>query len=129
LRELIEVERSVQPPALPNYVPAPDVDSTRQPSDFAWVRPLREGHEGWFRADFWSHLEAMPAGPRIKLMRRILGWTQQRIADELAVSLRTVIRHEKGKHRRPHSEWLWRLSGLERDHENQLLTYFSHSSS
>jgi len=118
LQELIEAQQSGQPAAVPNYVPPTDRNPTTQPSDFAWVRTLREGHEGWSRADFWTRLESMPAGPRIRLLRRVLGWTQQRVADELRVSLRTVIRHERGQQHRANS-WRWRLSELERDHENQ----------
>jgi DNA-binding XRE family transcriptional regulator len=123
LRELIEA-RQGQPAAVPNVAPPTNRKPTTQPSDFAWVRSLREGHEGWFRADFWTRLESMPAGPRIRHLRRVLGWTQQRIADELGVSLRTVIRHERGQQHRANSKLLCRLSVLERDHENQLLTYF-----
>ena len=127
LQELIEAKQSGQPAVLPNYAPLPDRNPTRQSSDFAWVRTLREGHEGWFRAEFWTRLEAMPAGPRIRHLRRVFGWTQKRAADELGVSVRTVIRHERGQQHRPwpNSEWLWRLSKLERDHESQLFACFS----
>ena len=123
-RELIEAQQSRKPAAVPNYPPPPDRKPPTQPSDFAWVRDLRDGHEGWFRADFWTRLESMPAGSRIRHLRRVLGWTQQRIANELGVSLRTVIRHERGQQHRANSKLLCRLSVLERDHENQLLTYF-----
>ena len=130
LKELMEAERSGQPGAVPNYAPRTDRNPTRQPSDFGWVRTLRDEHEAWFRADFWTRLESMSAGPRIRLLRQVLGWTQQRVADELGVSLRTVKRHERGQHRPwANSEWLWRLSKLERDHESQLLTYLSRVSS
>ena len=126
LQELIEAKQSGQPAAVTNNAPLQYRNATTEPSDFAWVRTLREGHEGWFRAEFWTRLEAMPAGPRIRHLRRVFGWTQKRAADELGVSVRTVIRHEQGQRHRPwaNSAWLWRLSKLERDHESQLFACF-----
>lgn len=43
------------------------------------------------------------AGPRILALRRALGWTQQQAAFELGISKRTVIRYERGQHRRHES--------------------------
>jgi DNA-binding XRE family transcriptional regulator len=126
LHELIEAETSGQPEAVPNAAPPPDRNPVRQPSDFAWVRTLRDEYETSFQADFWTRLYVMPVGPRIRHLRRVLGWTQQRLADELRVSLRTVIRHERGQQHRRQAQWVWRLSELERNHGNQLLSYFYH---
>jgi DNA-binding XRE family transcriptional regulator len=124
LHEAIEAERAGQPEAMPNAAPPPDRNPTSQPSDFAWVRTLRDEYEASFQADFWTRLHVMPVGPRIRHLRRVLGWTQKRLADELRVSLRTVIRHERGQQHRRRVQWRWRLSELERDHGNQLLPYF-----
>jgi DNA-binding XRE family transcriptional regulator len=120
----IEADRLAQLETVPYAAPPPDRNSTTQPLDFAWVRTLRDEHEASFQADFWTRLHVMPVGPRIRHLRRVLGWTQKRLADELRVSLRTVIRHERGQRRRRRAQWLWRLSELERNHGNQLLSYF-----
>jgi transcriptional regulator with XRE-family HTH domain len=53
------------------------------------------------RAELNVHLERMSAGDRIRLLRRVRGWTQQRAATELGVNRRTVIRYERGQHRLP----------------------------
>jgi len=69
----------------------------------------------------------LSAGPRIRALRRALGWTQQRAAVELRISKRTVIRYERGQHRRhgTHSSLLLRLCELESIHEPRLRDYRS----
>jgi DNA-binding XRE family transcriptional regulator len=69
----------------------------------------------------------LSAGPRIRALRRALGWTQQRVAVELGISKRTVIRYERGQHRRhgTRSSLLLRLCELESVHEPRLRDYRS----
>lgn len=44
--------------------------------------------------------ERVPFGMRLRKLRHALGWTQSMAAMMLGISTRTVIRHEKGQHRR-----------------------------
>jgi len=44
--------------------------------------------------------EFIPFGQRLRELRRALGWTQEMAALTLGISVRTVIRHERGQHRR-----------------------------
>jgi DNA-binding XRE family transcriptional regulator len=44
--------------------------------------------------------ERAPYGERLRELRRALGWTQPMAAMMLGISTRTVIRHERGQHRR-----------------------------
>jgi DNA-binding XRE family transcriptional regulator len=69
----------------------------------------------------------LSAGPRIRALRRALGWTQQRAAVELGISKRTVIRYERGQHRghETRSSLLLRLRELESIHEQRLRDYRS----
>jgi DNA-binding XRE family transcriptional regulator len=73
-------------------------------------------------------LLGMSSGQRIRNLRAALGWTQRVAAKELGVSLRTVIRHEKG-----HRRVLWlrlpllrRLCELEREHADQIIAYLDY---
>jgi DNA-binding XRE family transcriptional regulator len=73
-------------------------------------------------------LLGMTSGERIRNLRATLGWTQSVAAKELGVSLRTVIRHEKGHRRAP---WLRlpllrRLCELEREHADQIVAYLDY---
>ena len=68
---------------------------------------------------------AMPSGRRIYLLRRALGWTQSRVALELGISRRTVIRHEQG-----HTRRRWACLSLHHDlcqleyaHAEQIIAY------
>jgi DNA-binding XRE family transcriptional regulator len=72
-------------------------------------------------------LPPLSAGPRIRALRRALGWTQQQAATELGISKRTVIRYERGQHRRhgTRSPLLVRLCELESVHEPRLRDYRS----
>jgi DNA-binding XRE family transcriptional regulator len=69
----------------------------------------------------------LSAGPRIRALRRALGWTQQQAAVELRISKRTVIRYERGQHRGhgTRSSLLLRLCELESVHEPRLRDYRS----
>jgi len=70
-------------------------------------------------------LQGLSSGQRIRNLRAALGWTQRVAAQELGVSLRTVIRHEKGHHsvaslRLP---LLRRLCQLEREHADHIIAH------
>jgi DNA-binding XRE family transcriptional regulator len=66
-----------------------------------WVQRIQEMQDAILRAELNVHLERMSAGDRIRLLRRVRGWTQQWAAHELGVSRRTIIRYERGQHRLP----------------------------
>ena len=70
----------------------------------------------------------LSAGPRILALRRALGWTQQQAAVELRISKRTVIRYERGFHRRAETRQslLLRLCELESIYAQRLLAHRSH---
>jgi len=51
------------------------------------------------RLEEWGW-ERAPFGVRLREVRRALGWTQPMAAMMLGISTRTVIRHERGQHRR-----------------------------
>ena len=79
------------------------------------------------RVELKRRLQVMSSGQRIRLLRTVLGWTQQQAAIQLGISRRTVIRHEQGWHRR---SWisvslLMRLRQVESDHVEQLLAHVS----
>jgi DNA-binding XRE family transcriptional regulator len=87
--------RAVNPP------PARIQRARQQVGQPAWVQRIREMQDAILRAELNVHLERMSAGDRIRLLRRVRGWTQQRAAHELGVNRRTVIRYERGQHRLP----------------------------
>ena len=65
----------------------------------------------------------MSSGLRIRNLRLALGWTQSMAAIELGISVRTLIRHEQGHHRRP---WvrlplLLKLGDLESAYAGEIL--------
>jgi DNA-binding XRE family transcriptional regulator len=96
-----------------------------QASDFSSVRQPRDDQAAGFKKELQRRVEVMPSGQRIRNLRDALGWTQRVAAKELRVSLRTVIRHEKGPRRAP---WLRlpllvRLCQLEREHADQIIAY------
>ena len=51
-------------------------------------------------------------GSRIEERRKELGWTHQRLADELGVGLRTAQRWQKGRDPKTGKSWLPRLATL-----------------
>jgi DNA-binding XRE family transcriptional regulator len=99
----------------------------RQADDFRWVLAIRDEQAAQFTAELKRRLEVMPSGQRIRLLRTVLGWTQQQAAVELRISRRTLIRHEQGQHRLPWTRLslLQRLRQVELDHEQQLFGYLS----
>ena len=78
--------------------------------------------------EFWFQLWVMHPGQQIRILRTVLGWTQQQAAMELEISRRTLIRHEQGQHRRPwmRGSLLQRLRQVESEHEQQLFAYLLH---
>ena len=100
----------------------------RQPArDSSWVQDLRDEQAAQFKVALKRHLESMPSGQRIRLLRTVCGWTQRQAAIQLGISRRTLIRHEQCWHRR---SWisvslLMRLRQVESDHVEQLLAHVS----
>jgi DNA-binding XRE family transcriptional regulator len=95
--------------------------------DFVWIQAWHYEQAAKLKAELRFQLQVMPSGQRIRTLRAVLGWTQRQIATELAISMRTVIRHEQGQRRTP---WLrlpvlLRLRQLESDHEEELIAYFT----
>jgi DNA-binding XRE family transcriptional regulator len=128
LKALMDAEASRRPLVEPNYVSQPPAcNRTLERSDFGWVQALRERQAADFKATFRAGLQSMLTGTRIRNLRRLLGWTQRRLAVELNISVRTIIRHEQGKNCQQWTqpEWLWRLSQLEADFEDELIALSS----
>ena len=71
--------------------------------------------------------ERMPFGQRLRDVRRALGWTQRMAAVELGINARTVIRHEKGHHRRPwvRTPLLLKLRDLEAAYAGEIVAYLT----
>jgi DNA-binding XRE family transcriptional regulator len=72
-------------------------------------------------------LWGMSSGEHIRLLRKVLGWTQEQAAAALRISRRSIIRHEQGRHLRP---WMrnsleMRLRQLEADHAEQLAAHLA----
>ena len=69
--------------------------------------------------------EQMVFGQRLLEVRRALGWTQYMAAEELGISVRTVIRHEKGQHSTPQVPLsaLLKLRDVESVWAEQILAY------
>jgi hypothetical protein len=110
----------------PNYSSHPGNGKlAMQAGDWAWVQDLRNEQSAEFRAELRRRLQVLPSGRRIRHIRSILEWTQHRVAVELGVSVRTVIRHERAQNRRPwmREEMLLRLRKLESDYADQLIAY------
>jgi len=70
--------------------------------------------------------ELMPFGQRIRELRRARGWTQRQAGYALGVSTRTVIRHEKGRTRRPWWSLLVTVRRLEEAYPAELVAYRAH---
>jgi DNA-binding XRE family transcriptional regulator len=67
--------------------------------------------------------ELMPFGQRIRELRRARGWTQRQAGYALGVSRRTVIRHERGRTRRPWWSLLETVRRLEEAYAGELRDY------
>jgi len=66
-------------------------------------------------------------GQRIRNLRILLGWSQRRAARHLGVSVRTVIRHERGESWRPWLPLLLEVRALEDDHAEEIIALLVHS--
>jgi len=64
--------------------------------------------------------ELLPFGQRIRELRCARGWTQHQAGCALGVSRRTVIRHEKGRSRRPWWSLLETVRRLEEAYAGEL---------
>ena len=96
----------------------------------AWHIQHRPGTTGQRQAESHQQLQAMgyermSSGLRIRNQRLALGWTQSMAAIELAISVRTLIRHEQGLSRRPQSLLLHRLCKLESDCAGEIVAYLT----
>jgi DNA-binding XRE family transcriptional regulator len=101
----------------------------KQTGDFAWIQAWHDEQAAKLKAELRFQLQVMPSGQRIRNLRSLLGWTQRRVAMELGISMRTVIRHERGQRRTPwlRLSLLLRLRELESDHEGKLIAFFTHT--
>src|SRR5271169_4453636 len=76
---------------------------TMKPGDLAWIQAWHDEQAARLKRELRFQLLVTAPGKRIRTLRAVLGWTQRRIAMELGISMRTVIRHEQGRNRNP---WL-----------------------
>lgn len=110
--------------------PAPSSAGSRptmQAGDFAWIQAWHDKQAAKLKAELRFQLEVMPSGQRIRTLRAVLGWTQRMAAEQLEISVRTVIRHEHSQHR----TWLrlpvlLRLRELESVYAEQIIAYLTH---
>jgi len=95
--------------------------------DFAWVQELRSEHAAGFRNELLRRLDFRPPGERIRTLRAVLGWTQRTAGEELGISMRTLIRHERGHHRTPWTrlQLVLRLRELESEHAQELIAFLT----
>ena len=144
-RDMSDLERRLDPhysthkgpypwnqPAPTNAGPrseAPNATSRQvmQSSEFVWVEQLRSEHTARFRDELLTTLASRPSGLRIRTLRALLGWTQRTAATQLRISVRTLICHERGHHRRfwPRLSLLERLRELESEHAQELIAYLT----
>jgi DNA-binding transcriptional regulator YiaG len=93
--------------------------------DFAWIQAWHDEQVAKLKAELRFQLLVMPSGKRIRTLRTVFGWTQRVAAEQLQISVRTLIRHEQGRNRTP---WLrlpllLRLRELESVYEEQIIAY------
>ena len=69
----------------------------------------------------------MPFGQRIRNLRMLLGWSQRAAARHFGVSVRTVIRYERGESRRPSLELLLGVRALEDAHAEEIIAILVHA--
>jgi len=72
--------------------------------DYPWVREYQQRAQHQPEPQPPSqpiNRDLVPFGQRIRELRRARGWTQRQASYALGVSRRTVIRHERGRTRRP----------------------------
>jgi DNA-binding XRE family transcriptional regulator len=99
----------------PNHS-GPSLDSSSYPvsePDYPWQREYQQSlqHPPEPPQPQPMSREHIPFGQRIRELRRARGWTQRQVASALGVNVRTVIRHERGRTRRP---WVSLLTALRR---------------
>ena|SRR5438128_764283 len=94
-------------------------------SDFQTVQRARYAQQVQRAAELQERLRATSIrfGQRIRNLRLALGWTQRKTAMHLGVSVRTVIRHEQNRTRRPWTPLLVRLRVLESAYGGEVLSY------
>jgi DNA-binding XRE family transcriptional regulator len=68
-----------------------------------------------------SSVVCLAFGQRIRNLRVLLGWSQRAAARHLGVSVRTVLRHERGDSRRPSLELLETVRALEDSHAEEII--------
>ena len=69
----------------------------------------------------------MPFGQRIRNLRTLLGWSQIKAAAHFGVSVRTVIRHERGESYRPWLPLLLEVRALEDAHAEEIIALLVHA--
>lgn len=69
----------------------------------------------------------MPFGQRIRNLRTLLGWSQRKAARHFGVSVRTVIRHERGESWRPWLPLLLEVRALEDAHAEEIIALLVHA--
>jgi len=69
----------------------------------------------------------IPLGQRIRNLRTLLGWSQIKAAAHFGVSVRTVIRHERGESRCPWTPLLLKVRALEDAHAEELIAFLVHA--
>ena len=65
-----------------------------------------------------------PFGQRMRTIRRLLGMTQEQLAAALSISVRTVIRHERGHSVRPWLDLWVGVRELELAHAEEVFAYW-----
>jgi DNA-binding XRE family transcriptional regulator len=102
----------------------PAQESDRRPDQE--LAPAEHKHPH-LRAEFMQHLTTAPCHDRLRVLRIAMRWTQRKLAQELGISRRSLIRYEKAQHRSPwpRRSVLLRLRQVEAEHEQQLLGHFA----
>ncbi len=65
----------------------------------------------------------LPFGQRIRTLRTVLGWSQREAARQFGVSVRTIIRHERGESFRPWWRLVEKVRDLEEANAEELIAY------
>ncbi len=89
----------------------------------AAVQSWREGQNAQIAQVLRDSLVGMLFGQRIRNLRMVLGWSQREAAEHFGVSVRTVIRHERGDCFRPRWPLVQKVRGLEADNAEELIAY------
>jgi DNA-binding XRE family transcriptional regulator len=89
----------------------------------AALEAWREGQKVQIAQVLRNSVVGKPFGKRIRNLRMVLGWSQRKTAEHFGVSVRTVIRHERGESFRLRLPMLQRLRALEADNAEELIAY------